>query len=180
MKSSLHNLIPFLQFFLSHLRLPSQDTASVLILAEKSTAESLYDRQFTTNQFVLAPRSSSPRPLTNIFFQLNTCGYSLYVTSSLTKGYMSFTITAGPCQRSHSWIQVPRDSWPYFTVSDSRLPPTWRARSPYLYPPDTGWPSYTPKHWAPSSSPPTTPRATVEIFEPASTRGSRWPVIFVI
>jgi hypothetical protein len=26
-------------------------------------------------------------------------------------------------------------------------PPTWRARSLYLYPPGTGWPSYTPRHW---------------------------------
>jgi hypothetical protein len=25
------------------------------------------------------------------------------------------------------------------------IPQTWRARSPYLYPPGTGWPSYTPK-----------------------------------
>jgi hypothetical protein len=49
-------------------------------------------------------------------------------------------------------------------------PPTWRARSPYLYPPVTGWPSYTPRHWAPFSSPPTARRATVEVFEPASTR----------
>jgi hypothetical protein len=51
-------------------------------------------------------------------------------------------------------------------------PPTWRARSPYLYPPETGWPSYNPRHWVPSSSPPTTCRATVEVFEPASTRAS--------
>jgi hypothetical protein len=28
-----------------------------------------------------------------------------------------------------------------FTVSDSRLPPNWKARSPYLYPPGTGWPA---------------------------------------
>jgi hypothetical protein len=34
---------------------------------------------------------------------------------------LSFTIAAGPCQRSHSQVRVPRDSWPYFTVSDSRL-----------------------------------------------------------
>jgi hypothetical protein len=26
-------------------------------------------------------------------------------------------------------------------------PPTWRARSPYLHPPGTGWPGYTPRHW---------------------------------
>jgi hypothetical protein len=50
-------------------------------------------------------------------------------------------------------------------------PPTWRARSPYLYPTWTGWPSYTPRHWVPFSPPPTTRRATVEVFEPASTRG---------
>jgi hypothetical protein len=25
--------------------------------------------------------------------------------------------------------------------------PTWRARFPYLCPPGTGWPSYTPGHW---------------------------------
>src|SRR5215470_11796672 len=26
-------------------------------------------------------------------------------------------------------------------------PPTWRTRPPSLYPPETGWPSYTPRHW---------------------------------
>jgi hypothetical protein len=50
------------------------------------------------------------------------------------------------------------------------IPPTWRARSPYLYPPGTGWPSYTPRHWVLFSSSPTTRRATVEVFESASTR----------
>jgi hypothetical protein len=25
--------------------------------------------------------------------------------------------------------------------------PTWRAKFPYLYPPGTGWPGYTPRHW---------------------------------
>jgi hypothetical protein len=50
--------------------------------------------------------------------------------------------------------------------------PTWRARSPYLYPPGTGWPSYTPRHWVPFSSPPKTRRATVEEFEnPPPRRG---------
>jgi hypothetical protein len=49
-------------------------------------------------------------------------------------------------------------------------PPTWRASSSHLYPPGTGWPSYTPKHWVSFSSPPTTRRTTVEVFEPSSTR----------
>jgi hypothetical protein len=44
-------------------------------------------------------------------------------------------------------------------------PQTWRARSP-----GTGWPSYTPKQWVSSLSPPTTRRTTVGVFETASTR----------
>jgi hypothetical protein len=34
---------------------------------------------------------------------------------------LSFTIAAGARQRSHSRVRVPRDSWPHFTVSHSRL-----------------------------------------------------------
>jgi hypothetical protein len=41
---------------------------------------------------------------------------------------------------------------------------------PYLYPPGTGWLGYNPKHWVSFSSPPTTRRVTVEVFEPSSTR----------
>jgi hypothetical protein len=48
-----------------------------------------------------------------------------------------------PRQRSQSRARVPWDSWTYCTVSDSRLP---------------------------FSSPSTTRRATVEVFDPASTR----------
>jgi hypothetical protein len=59
---------------------------------------------------------------------------------------LSFTIAAGARQRNHSRVGVPRDSWPYFTVSDLRLP---------------------------SSSSPTTRRVTVEVFDPASTRDWR-------
>jgi hypothetical protein len=56
---------------------------------------------------------------------------------------LSFTIATGPRQRSHSRVLVPWDFWSHFTVSDSRLP---------------------------FSSPPTTLRDTVEVFDPASTR----------
>jgi hypothetical protein len=34
---------------------------------------------------------------------------------------LSFTIAADPHQSSHSWVRVPWDSPPYFTVSDSKL-----------------------------------------------------------
>jgi hypothetical protein len=82
---------------------------------------------------------------------------------------MYCTIASGPCQSSNSWVEVPQNSRPYLTVS-SETPPTWRARSSYLYPPGTGWPSYTPGHCVPFLSPLTTRRATVEVFLPASIR----------
>jgi hypothetical protein len=62
---------------------------------------------------------------------------------------VSFIITAGPLQRSDSRVRVPRDSWPYFTVSDSRLPqPGWPGLRIYIpqeqvgpiIPPCTGFP----------------------------------------
>jgi hypothetical protein len=82
---------------------------------------------------------------------------------------LSFTITAGPRQGSHSQVRVPRDSWPYFTLR-FETPPTWRARSPYLYLPGTGWPRYTPRHCIPLSPPPPARRAKVKVFDPTSTR----------
>jgi hypothetical protein len=90
------------------------------------------------------------------FRQLRLC---YFVAPSPTRGqvYNYCTVASGPCQSSHSWAEVPQDSQPYFTVS-SKTPRTWRARFPYLYPPGTGCPSYTPGHWVPFLSPLTTRR----------------------
>jgi hypothetical protein len=57
---------------------------------------------------------------------------------------LTFVYGAGTRQHSLSWVRVPLDSESYFTVSDLRLP---------------------------FSSPPTTRRVTVEVFDPASTQG---------
>jgi hypothetical protein len=46
----------------------------------------LHDWRFTANQFVLA--KSPLRPTSRAIFQLNTCGYSPYVTSSLMRGWV--------------------------------------------------------------------------------------------
>jgi hypothetical protein len=94
---------------------------------------------------------ASPLRLTtsNFIFQLNTCGCSPYVTSSLMRGCLSFTIAAGPRQHSHSRVRVPRDSWSYFTVSELILPKPG-GLGPRIYipqeqggpviPPGTGFP----------------------------------------
>jgi hypothetical protein len=61
-------------------------------------------------------------------------------------------------------------------------PPNWGGRPSYLYPPGTGWQGYARRYWVPFSSPPTTRRATVEVFVPTSTRDTRWvaSVVFKI
>jgi hypothetical protein len=81
------------------------------------------------------------------FRQLLLC---YFVAPSLRRGRVCNLLykLSGPCQSSHSWAEVPQNSRPYFTVS-SETPPTWRTRLQYLYPPGTGWPSYTPGHWVP-------------------------------
>jgi hypothetical protein len=53
----------------------------------ESESELLYDWRFTAHNFFLA---TSPLRLTtnNCIFQQNTCGYSPYVTSSLSRGWV--------------------------------------------------------------------------------------------
>jgi hypothetical protein len=66
-------------------------------------------------------------------------------TPSLTRGrVVQFVVTLR--SKSHR------------TIALFETPPTWRARSPYLYPPGTGWPSYTPGHCVQFMSPLTTRR----------------------
>jgi hypothetical protein len=50
-----------------------------------SESELLYDWRFTASQFVLAT-GPLRLPASNFIFQLNACGYSPYVTSSLMRG----------------------------------------------------------------------------------------------
>jgi hypothetical protein len=64
-----------------------------------------------------------------------------------------------------AWREDGSNSLIHSDPSPSYLsPPTWRARFPHLYPPGTGWPSYTPGHWVPFTSSLTTRRASVEVF----------------
>jgi hypothetical protein len=92
-----------------------------------------------------APWDSQPE----FFFQLNTCGCSPYVTSSLTRGWIchlqllldlasSFILRSKSCRtHDHVLLSQIRDS--------SNLGP----RSPYLFSSGTEWPSYIPQHWVP-------------------------------
>jgi hypothetical protein len=79
----------------------------------------------------------------DFYYRQMVAGLLMWGALSDERTGLSFTIAAGARQHSHSRVRVPWDSRPYFTVSNSKLP---------------------------FSSPPTARRATVEVFDPASTR----------
>jgi hypothetical protein len=81
--------------------------------------------------------------MTRYLLLFDSYGLVLWGALSDERTGLSFIYAAGPRQHSLSRARVPWDSRQYFTVSDLRLP---------------------------FSSPPTTSRATVEVFDPASTR----------
>jgi hypothetical protein len=69
----------------------------------------------------------------DIYYCQTVAGLLMWSALSDERAGLPFTIAAGPRQRSHSRVRVPRDSWPYFTVSDSRLPqPRWPGPRIYI------------------------------------------------
>jgi hypothetical protein len=102
----------------------------------ESESELLYDWRFTADQFILGTRSL--RHTTSIFFlQMNTCGYSPYLTSFLTRGWvcrlqlllvLDSAVILGSKSRGTHEI--------FYCLKLENLQ-TWRARSLYSYPPGT-------------------------------------------
>jgi hypothetical protein len=76
----------------------------------KSKSNLLYDWQFTANQFVLASNPWDSRPE---FFQLNLCGNSPYVTSSLTRRWV--------CLSSSVRIALTARYWQFFLLRYSYI-----------------------------------------------------------
>jgi hypothetical protein len=111
----------------------------------KSKFKLIYDRR-SAGQSVLMS-GTHLGPTTNFSFSLkfflDSCGVVIFLAPSLTRRrvcnllYNSFWALPEQSLLGRS----PQNSRPYFTVS-SETPSTWRARSPYLYPPGTGWPRY--------------------------------------
>jgi hypothetical protein len=102
---------------------------------------------------VIRPVSRNKSPIWGLrpdFYYCQTvAGLLIWGALSDERMDLSFTISAGPRQRSHSRVPGPWDSRPYFTASDSRLR---------------------------FSSPRTTRSVTVEVFYPASTLDNIWNI----
>jgi hypothetical protein len=113
-----------------------------------------YDRRSVGQSVLLLSSIWGPRPdfllLSN---SLRVCGSE---TPSLTRGRVCHLqrllgLASGVILRSEY-----RGTDDHILLSQIQDSPTLRIRFPYLYPPGTGWPSYTPRHWVPFSSTPTT------------------------
>jgi hypothetical protein len=133
-----------------------------------SKSKLCYDR-WSVGQSVLV--SSTHLGLTTRFLflsrQLRVCGCgALSLTRErvcrlqLLLGLASAVILVSESRRTRDHI----------LLSQIRDSPNLEGQVPEFVSPGTGWPGYTPRHWVPFSSPPTTRKAAVEVFEPASTR----------
>jgi hypothetical protein len=109
----------------------SELLTAINLLESESASKLLYDWRFTVNQFVLA---TSPFRLKtrDLFVQLNNCGHSPYVISSL--------IEDGSVFCNCCWLSLAQSfSGPSpaglmtTLLSQIRDSQTWRDRSPYLY-----------------------------------------------
>jgi hypothetical protein len=129
----------------------------------QSELRSAYSR-FTASRFVLA---TSPLRLTtnNFSFQLNICGYSPYVTSSLTKGWVCRLQLLLVLASSVILMSESRGTHEHILLSQIRDSPKLENQIPVCISPRN-------RHRVPFSSPPTTRRTKVEVFDPASARDS--------
>jgi hypothetical protein len=111
----------------------------------------------------------------NLIFQLNSCGCSPYVTSSLTREWVCrlkllLVLASAVILRSES-----RGFHNHILLSQIRDSPNVEGQVPvFIFTRN----SYTPRQWVPIFSPPTTRRTTVEVFDPASTRDKINPTPF--
>jgi hypothetical protein len=102
-------------------------------------------------------------PIASSWRQLNTCGYSSYVTSSLTRRwvYRLQLLLVSLAQSFSGQSPACHDQILLSQILDS---PNLEGQVPVLISPRN-------RHWLPFSSPRTTRRATMEVFDPSSTRG---------
>jgi hypothetical protein len=83
-----------------------------------------------------------PRP--DFYYCQTVAGLLLWGTLSDDWTGLSFTISVGPRQRSHSRVRVPRDSWPYLIASGSRHPHPGGLGSRMYIPQEQGDPVISP------------------------------------
>jgi hypothetical protein len=90
-----------------------------LLTGNSRLSKLCYDWQSASLSWCQAP-IWGPSP--DFYYCQTVASLLMWGTLSDKRMGLSFTTAADPHQSSHSQVRVPWDSWPYFTVSDSRLP----------------------------------------------------------
>jgi hypothetical protein len=85
-----------------------------------SKSKSCYDRRSVCQSVLMSSPIYGQRPA--FCYRQTVAGLLTWGAFSDQRAGLSFTIAAGPRQRNNSRVRVPRDSWPYFIASVSRLP----------------------------------------------------------
>jgi hypothetical protein len=93
--------------------------ASSCLISRTLKVKLCYDRRSVGQSFMVPSPSRVQELIFVTFRQLQI--YRRGGALSDERTVLSFRIAACPGQHSHSWVRIPRDSGPYFTVSDSRL-----------------------------------------------------------
>jgi hypothetical protein len=129
---------------------------------KKSKSKLYYDRR-SVDQSILVP-STHLGPKTRFLLLSESCGF-VVVGRLLWRedGFVVYNCCWPSPALSFSGLS-PVELMIIFCCLRFETPPQRRG-------PRTGWSSYTPRHWVPFPSFPTTSRATVEVFEHASTQG---------
>jgi hypothetical protein len=136
-----------------------------------SKSKSCYDVRSAGQSALVSSTHSGPK--TTFILLSDNCGF-VHVGRPLWREDGSVVYNccwASPAQ-SFSDLSSTEFMTMFYCLRFETPPPPWRARSPYLCLPETGWHSYTPRHSAPFSSPRTTRRVAVVVFEPASTQAN--------
>jgi hypothetical protein len=121
--------IRWLSATLSHsLRLTASSTLTLrLYLRLSSTVLSLsVSESYVTTDGQSASQSWNKAPIWGLrpdsYYRRTVAGLLMWGALSDERTGLSFTVAAGPSQRSHSLVRAPWDSRPFLTVSDLRLP----------------------------------------------------------
>jgi hypothetical protein len=97
----------------------------------------------------------------DFYYCQTVAGLLVWSDLSDKKAGLSFKIAAGPCEQQSFSGRVARVLMQIFSCLTFETPR------------ETGWPSYTRRHWVSFSTPPTTRRAAIQLFEPAEPVSTR-------
>jgi hypothetical protein len=101
-------------------------TQNCTVPTESESESESESEPYVTTDDQLASLSWNKAPIwdlrPDLYYYQTVAGLLMLGALSDERPGLSFTITAGPLQHNRSLVWVLRDSWPYFTVSDSGLP----------------------------------------------------------